>query len=168
MLSGWIEIQLKQLKFVFRRPSTTSAEMKSFLPSLASSYQHRSFFSTIGQLTMKVLQFLSLFFFVFFRPIWKQAYKGARTARGNAATASSQSLQMRMALVMSVTVMEFFVFQLPMSAIVLMAIFQTLFGPLVMQTNMTALCLLSKKRNNNVTSSNIQESRVTSGTTAAE
>ena len=131
-----------------------------------------------------VFIFIYLFFVFFFRPIWKQAYKGARTARGNAATASPQSLQMRMALVMSVTVMEFFVFQLPMSAIVLMAIFQTLFGPLVMQTNMTALCLclwfvdsiinplwtnlLSKKRNNNVTSSNIQESRVTSGTTAAE
>ena len=44
-----------------------------------------------------------------------------------------------MAVIMSATVAEFFIFQLPLSVVVLMTIFQKLAGTLTMQNNMTAL-----------------------------
>ena len=44
-----------------------------------------------------------------------------------------------MAVIMSATVGEFFAFQLPMSAVVLATIFQTLSGSLTVQSNMVAI-----------------------------
>ena len=85
-------------------------------------------------------------------PIWKQALKGRRTVatNGTGSTAVStiqagqKKVQIRLALIMSLTVLAFNIFQLPFSILVLTILYQTLTGMVTMphEFETAALCCI--------------------------
>ena len=93
------------------------------------------------------------------RPIWKKMLRSASSqietaATTTAATNSSSSsrnisagqkrLEIRVGIIMSVTVLEFFIFQLPIAAVGLSTISQRLQGKLTMPTEPASICTMLK------------------------
>ena len=66
-------------------------------------------------------------------PIWKEGIKKATN------TSRSRNVHIRMAVIMSLTVVEFFLFQLPLSAVVLITIYQRITGVLTLQSFWTSI-----------------------------
>ena len=105
-----------------------------FLPFANWSFQAPSSSET----TCKKLHFKTFFFISYFlqRPIWKKALKkhaasSARTAAKVTTTTArpgQKKVQIRLALIMSFTVLEFNIFQMPLSILVLAVLYQTLTG----------------------------------------
>ena len=63
---------------------------------------------------------------------------------GNSLSKSRKKMQMRLAVIMSLTVLEFNIFQVPLTILVLTVLFQTYLGPLSITSEFTtvAFCFL--------------------------
>ena len=76
--------------------------------------------------------------FFLYSPIWKLACTRVSNQR-RAVQQTTQNVQTRLAVIMSATVLEFFIFQIPMCCVILTTIYQQVAGSLLIQSDMAAV-----------------------------
>ena len=135
---------------------------------------------------MELIFLLTSFYFhlLIFRPIWRNALERTTiisttgTMKSGRINVSQKKMQVRLALTMSITVLEFNIFQLPFTALVLAVVFESVLGKLTIPNEFAtvAFCFfwtdsiinplwtsfISKRTNNNQVNGKIFSTRLAS------